>query len=134
MKLDSLRRNVAEVLPDSLTHSKMKIVFDDIGMPPEPDITREDQPWNSKATYALWRFSVLSDGDFLDFAEKIAISLKSKSLLTEIHDARDASMPPLDEACRRLIAEQYDGLSTIEGKRNLRAFLGEFDSFSSIWK
>src|SRR4051794_39954621 len=133
MKLDSLRRSVAEALraSPSLSHSKIKIAFDDLGMPPEPDIPQAEQPWNSKATYALWRFSFLGDEDFLDIAEKLARRLKSKQLLDEIHDARDANLPPLDEACRRLIAEQYDGIGTIEGSRNLSAFLGEFEMFAS---
>jgi hypothetical protein len=131
MKLDNLRRSVAEALRDGMTHSVMKIAFDDLGMPPEPDNPQDDQLWNSKVTYALWRFSVMGDEGFLDIAEKIVRRLKSRYLLDEIHDTRDADLPPLDETCRRLIAEQYDGLGTIEGRRNLGAFLGEFEMFPS---
>ena len=76
MKLDSLRRSVAEALQGSLSHSKIKIAFDDLGMPPEPDTPQAEQPWDSKATYALWQFSFLGDEDFLDIAEKIARRLK----------------------------------------------------------
>lgn len=128
MGLDRIRKSFSDAMRDCYSHSRMIEVFSELGMPPEPDIPRDDQPWNSKATYALWRFSLVPDESFLVLAEKIARQKRLADLLDEVFEAQDEGLPPLDEVCRRRIAEQYVLPETIAGLRSLESLFGEFSA------